>query len=174
MKAHGTEIINDFFKCLFPLFSSPRKRVTTISSGSDVPITQPLLQQSQQLQQQQQQQQQRVTSTGTLTDDLRPQSILKQQPPTAPTTAENLYQQQDRRSLYSSNKSLNNDYANGQVVAANNVINCQQHNPKCAAPATVHDHECFADNLRHASMITHSNSELNQICPHGKGSSKSE
>lgn len=131
--------------------------MTTISSGSDVPITQPLLLQ----------QQQRVTSTGTLTDDLRPQSILKQQQPQQPP---------DQRSLYSSNKSLN-EYNNGSVVTAatttsNNLPNCQQHTPKCTPMR--HDQESFADNLRHASLITHSNSDLNQMCPHGKGSSKSK
>lgn len=132
--------------------------MTTISSGSDVPITQPLLLS----------QQQRVTSTGTLTDDLRPQSILKQQPPVP---------QPDQRSLYSSNKSLN-DYNNGSVVVGvagignNSIQNCQQHTPKCTPMR--HDQESFTDNLRHASLITHSNSDLNQMCPHGKGSSKSK
>lgn len=144
-----------------------RKRVTTISSGSDVPITQPLLQQ--------QQLQQRVTSTGTLTDDLRPQSILKQQPPVQPQTpghTESVYQQQqqqtpDRRSLYSSNKSLNEYNNNGSVT------NCQQHT---CHNASRHGHQdSFMENhLRQASLITHSNSDLNEICPHGKGSSKSE
>lgn len=139
----------------------PRKRVTTISSGSDVPITQPLLQQ----------QQQRVTSTGTLTDDVRPQSILKQQPQ---PPSDNCYQP-DRRSLYASNKSLNDYNPNGGSVT--NVTNCTQHTtPKCTPVR--HHQDTFTDisNLRHASMITHSNSDLNQICPHNnsKGSSKSK
>lgn len=149
-----------------PYFNPTRKRVATISSGSDVPITQPLLQQ-----------QQRVTSTGTLTDDLRPQSILKQQQPTQTVQAvqtESVYPPTpvttDRRSLYSSNKSLN-EYSNGSV---GNVTNCQQHTPKCATPVRHHDQESFTDNLRQASLITHSSSDLNQMCPHGKGSSKSE
>lgn len=137
--------------------------MATISSGSDVPITQPLLQQ----------QQQRVTSTGTLTDDLRPQSILKQQPPPvqAQTVPSENSVQSDRRSLYSSNKSLN-EYSNHGSV--NNVTNCQQHTPKCLTTPVRHHQESFTDNLRHASMITHSSSELNQMCPHGKGSSKSK
>ena len=148
------------------LLVSSRKRVTTISSGSDVPITQPLLQQ-----QQQQQHQKVTTSTGTLTDDLRPQSILKQQP-SAPSES------YDRRSLYSSNKSLN-EYNNGSVTVGTgtttgNVTNCQQHTPKRTPVRHQEPETCFSDNLRHASLITHSNSELNQVCPHGKGSSKSK
>ena len=147
------------------LLVSSRKRVTTISSGSDVPITQPLLQQ------QQQQHQKVTTSTGTLTDDLRPQSILKQQP-SAPSES------YDRRSLYSSNKSLN-EYNNGSVTVGTgtttgNVTNCQQHTPKRTPVRHQEPETCFSDNLRHASLITHSNSELNQVCPHGKGSSKSK
>ena len=147
------------------LLVSSRKRVTTISSGSDVPITQPLLQQ------QQQQHQKVTTSTGTLTDDLRPQSILKQQP-SAPSES------YDRRSLYSSNKSLN-EYNNGSVTVGTgtttgNVTNCQQHTPKRTPVRHREPETCFSDNLRHASLITHSNSELNQVCPHGKGSSKSK
>lgn len=111
-----------------------------------------------------------TTSTGTLTDDLRPQSILKQQPPAPSETY-------DRRSLYSSNKSLN-EYNNGSVtvgIGTNVVTNCQQHTPKRTVPVRHQEPEtCFSDNLRHASLITHSNSELNQVCPHGKGSSKSK
>lgn len=154
-----------FLFLLLLLVPAFRKRVTTLSSGSDVLITQPLLQQ-----------QQRVTSTGTLTDDLRPQSILKQQPPAMQqqtVQTEGLYQQQQqqqsgRRSQHASNKSLN-EYNNGGV---NSSINCQQHTPKCT-PVRQHQ-ESFTDNLRHSTLITHSNSELNQVCPHGKGSSKSK
>lgn len=136
-----------------------RKRVTTISSGSDIPITQPL------------RIEERSVHYGKQCNDIQMQPNMER-----------------RGTLHDSNKSLNEIQATMKFSPSSKKLVRDLH--FAFIPVTEHKHypilQDFVDQSTSnrpkmnshmnssTHSVTHSNTELNNICPHAKGSTKSE